>query len=218
MKPLHVVFALVMSCVSAGEFKVFAEQIEIEYQAKIKTVANNFLGYTHAMDTAVTGSFVFETSLADSNISDANRGVYNHVGNGGFSATFNALNAGNPLAVTITGSGSPRVTVEYFAGSINDTWRFNDGLPNYGTMSVNGSPNADVDLGFSMSQPVIFASDANINPWPLVTFPGIPHTFALSDSNGTILLEITSATVVPEPGTLALLTVVAPLIHRRRRG
>lgn len=218
MKPLALSFCLLIAVLPCGESEVSAEQVTIQYQATVKTVVNSFLGYTVAMDTPVSGVFIFDTSLPDSNVSDINRGRYLHAGTGGFTAQFQALDGSNPVAITIHGSGSPRVDVEWFP-SFNDTWRYSDGMPNYGTMTVNGSPNADVDLGFSMSQAVFFASDANTNPWPLATFPSVTnHTFVLEDSNGRILLGITSATVVPEPVTLAigLPLLMSGCLSRRR--
>ena len=113
-------------------------------------------------------------------------------------------------------TGSPEVQVEWFP-TANDTWRFMDGLPDHGTMSVNGLANPDVDLGFSMSQAVFFANDTNINPWPLASFPGTSHTFSLSDSNGTILLQITSAaTVIPEPTSWGIALAAVCWLWRRR--
>lgn len=187
---------------------LLAAPVIVQYQATVQTNTGSFLGYTVPNGTVVTGSFLFDTSVVDSN-TNVNRGWYQHAGTGGFTANFQALNSGNPIGVSITGSGSPEVQVEYFP-TLNDTWRYWDGLPDHGTMLVNGVPNGDVDLNFAMSQAVFFASDANVNPWPLAIFPagtsGTSHTFALSDSNGTILLQISSAaTVIPEPGTWAIL-------------
>lgn len=189
--------------------------VEVQYEATVKTVTGSFLGYTIDADTPVTGRFVFDLSVLDTN-TDVNRGYYPHAGTGGFTAQFQASDGGTPVTVSIEGSGSPEVRVEWF-DSANDTWRFLDGLPDYGAMSVNGVTNNDVDLGFSMSQAVLFASDANTNPWPLVTFPGTAHTFSLSDPNGGILLGLTSATTVPEPASLAVLAIAAGALTLRRR-
>ena len=193
-----------------------AAPILIQYQAEVRT-DTGFLGYSYPIGTPVTGYFLFDTSVGDSNVADLNRGFYNHAGNGGFTANLTGFNGVNPVPLAIVGSSTPRVTVEWFPAS-NDTWRYNDGLPNYGTMSVNGVTNADVDLGFSMTQAVFFASDANTNPWPLASFPGTNHTFALSDSNGTILLRINSLSSIPEPTTwaIALPAILGCWLTRRR--
>lgn len=189
--------------------------IEVEYEATVKTVTGSFLGYTIPMDTPVTGRFLFDLSVTDSN-ANINRGYYQHAGTGGFTAAFEALDNGNPVAVTIEGSGSPEVRVEWFPSS-NDTWRYDDGLPDHGTMVVNSVPNPDVDLGFSMTRAVLFGSDANTNPWPLVTFPGTSHTFSLSDPSGTILLGITRAATVPAPTSMAGVMLVSGMLGLRRR-
>jgi hypothetical protein len=172
------------------------------------------------MGTAVTGTFLFDTSIADSNINSSSFGSYLHSGNGGFNANFQALNGGNPVAVAIGGSGSPEVRVEWFP-DFNDTWRYWDG-PDNPPMTVNGVPNADVLLRYSMTQAVLFSSDANVNPWPLTTFTGnlgdTSHTFELRDSNGSILLQINNAVTIPEPasGTIALSALLCCWLARRR--
>lgn len=206
-------FILLLATLLYLPISASAAPILIQYQAEVRTTTG-FLGYTYPLGTPVSGYFLFDTSIADSNI-NINRGHYQHAGNGGFTANLTAFDGGNPVALAIAGSGSPEVRVEWFPAA-NDTWRFLDGLPDYGTMTVNGLANPNVDLGFAMSQPIFFASDANTNPWPLASFPGTAHTFSLSDSNGTILLQITNVTAVPEPATWALPTILGCWLLRRR--
>ena len=219
-------YALLIVCVlgvihGLGTARLNAAPVDVAYEARVATSTGSFLGYTVPMDTVVTGSFLFQTAgIVDTNPSDLNRGRYPHLGTGGFSASFTALSGVTPVPILIGGSGSPTVAVEWFP-TFNDTWRYSDGMPNYGTMSVNGLANADVDLGFSMTKDVLFGSDANANPWTQVSFPpGTSHTFSLSDPSGTILLQITSAAVVPEPGTIGVVAVaaLAACAIRRRRG
>ncbi len=200
----------------AIESQLVAAPILIQYQAEVRT-DTGFLGYSYPIGTPVTGYFLFDTSVGDSNAADLNRGFYNHAGNGGFAANLTGFDGGNPVPLAIVGSSTPRVTVEWFPASF-DTWRFNDGLPTYGGMTLNGVANPDLDLGFSMSQPVFFTSDANSNPWPLATFPGTSHTFALSDPNGQILLRINSLSTIPEPATwaIALPAILGCWLTRRR--
>jgi hypothetical protein len=212
MKSLLLLTTLFLALAS----QLHAAPILIQYQAEVRT-STGFLGLTFPFQTPVTGYFLFDTAVGDSNVSDLSRGFYEHAGNGGFSANLTGFNGGNPVPLAILGSGSPRVTVEWFPSS-NDTWRYSDGLPNYGALTVNGVTNPDVDLGFAMTQPVFFASDANTNPWPLATFPGTNHTFALSDPNGQILLRINSFTAIPEPAmwAIALPAILGCWLARRR--
>jgi len=157
----------------------------------------------------------YNTATADVNAS-AQRGNYPHSFGGGFLANF--------LSMTVTGSAAPYVTIEDLA---SDTFRFNDGAtgtPAGGTMSVNGTPdvNVRVAMAFTDSSGTAFASDglpqnlAFANP-PCTNPINFPHTFSIRDSDGTLLLQMNTLNVVPEPPELALLAPGLSILCGRRR-
>lgn len=212
-----------------------AAQVTVLYEAEAFTVTGMPFGVNVPNGTTVTGSFTYDDTTIDSNGS-LGFGDYIHASGGGFTAMFTGQDvATNPVNINITGSTTPTVQVNYIpATGVYDTWRFYDG-PRVvglqgGIMSVNGTPNANVQAFFAGSEEDIFSSDALVNPFPSFTFGplGTPHTFSLGDTvtgnpaTGGMLLQITSVETVPEPqsivlGIIASLGGLAMVIRRRRK-
>lgn len=195
-----------------------AAMVTYEFTATIATVSGTPFGYTteQARTQPVTESFSYDTNTPDVNLGDTARGWYPHSAGGGFLATF--------LGTVITGSATPYVRIENLSF---DTFRFFDGTsssPAGGLMSVNGSPNSTVQVGMAFTSSNAFTSDAlpvNLafaNP-PLANPVSFSHTFSIVDSGGTLLLNMSTLNVVPEPSTAALAAVrMAVAFARRRRG
>jgi hypothetical protein len=140
--------------------------------------------------TPVTGTFTFDTSTPDALPDDPDNADYFHEGGGAFTASF--------LGHTLTGSGTPLVEIRM----ISSTFRFIDGPGSFddegGVMSVDGVPDADNELWFSAGTETDMVNDSMINPFPDYDFEshvGTPHTFSLSDDNGTMLLQMTGNAV-----------------------
>ena len=194
-----------------------AAVVTIEYTGTIATVSGSPFGYSaeQARTQPVIGRFTYNTSTPDVNVADLTRGNYPHTAGGGFLAEF--------LGKVVTGSATPYVRIENLS---SDTFRFNDGLlasPAGGIMTVNGSPDGTVRVGMAFTTSNAFTSDALpvhlafANP-PLANPVSFPHTFALEDSGGKLLLQLSTLTVVPEPSAAALasLGVAAGFLRRRR--
>ena len=195
-----------------------ADPVTFNYSAQVATVTGSpIFGVNITIGDTVTGFFTYESSTPDSNASN-DRGDYLHISGGAFRASVVGLNT------VITGSTTPFVQVENLS---SDTFRYIDGAhpanqvnPD-GVMMLNGVPDADIELflAISDSSGSVFVDDSLPNPFPISMPPNIPHTFSLNDGNATILLQFTSLTPVPEPSTMAILSIgfVAVMATRRRR-
>jgi hypothetical protein len=127
------------------------------------------------------------------------------------------------LGTVVTGSATPYVRIENLS---SDTFRFSDGLsgsPAGGMMAVNGTPDGTVRVGMGFTTSNAFTSDALPLDFPFAKPPlanpvSFPHTFAITDSGGTLLLQLSTLTVVPEPSAAALAAfgLVAVSLRRRR--
>jgi hypothetical protein len=200
-RPLIVTLASV-ALTAASPYRVAAEQVTVEYSAFIATVAGNPFGLDASARLApVSGSFTYETSTPDTLPGDPLRGEYPHKAGGGFTAEF--------LGLVMTGSATPLVQVENFT---TDVFRYVDGGSGR-VMSLGGVPNPNLGLfiAFVDSFGAAFSSDALPSTFPFAQPPlggppvTFPHTFTLTDGNGTLLLQLSSLTqqpavVVPEPG------------------
>lgn len=212
------------SCVASLSFWTATSTAAIvtyEFTATIATVSGTPFGYSSAQARTqpVTGFFTYNTLTPDVTTLTG-RGYYPHtLGGGGFRASF--------LGTVVTGSATPYVQIEDLS---SDTFRFNDGplgSPAGGLMSVNGSPDNTVRVGmaFTASDSYgVFTSDAlpeNLafaNP-PLANPVSFSHTVSIVDSGGTMLLQMSTLNMVPEPSVAALaaLGLAALCVRRRRR-
>ena len=213
-------FALAALGLLARVGPVAAQPVTTQYTATVQTVSGTPFGFTSAIRLApVTGFFTYDTRNVDTN-TDPTRGDYPHIAfPGAFSATIQGT--------TITGSATPFIQVE----NLNpDTFRFIDGPrtvgPAGGIMAVNGTPNSAVQLLLALtdSSGGAFSSDAlpAVFPFahpPLVNASGVPtypHTFSLSDANGTLLMQFNTVGV-PEPSSLFLVLLAPGFVALRRR-
>jgi hypothetical protein len=97
------------------------------------------------------------------------------------------------LGKTVRGSGAATASTNLFG---SPTLRFDDGVNDReaGIMSINGVPNDTIGLGFSISGE---AKDLPTDQLPArFTFnpppDGASHTFVISDSSGSMLLQFRS--------------------------
>ena len=189
MKVLTCVVVLVSLLGSVGT--VEAERITVYYEAEAATVVDTPLGIEVPRLTVVTGTFTFETSTPDVLPADPDAGDYPHdSGNGGFTAHF--------LDHELIGSATPLIQIR----PLTDTFRFLDG-PGFfgdagGIMSIDGTPDEDIELTFSAGTETDMLNDSLINPFPdydFDSFVGTPHTFSIEDDNGTMLLQMTKNAV-----------------------
>ena len=192
-----------------------ADLIQVNYTASISTVSGTPFGQVFTNGTPVTGFFTYDTSTPDVNPT-ANRGYYPHSANGAFEARF----VGN----TLSGSPTPYVQVEDFLAPVPDTWRFIDGPrtvgPQGGIMSWNGAPNADAQLTIAITDPTgtVFSNDMQPAVFPFLdAVPPFnwPHTFFISDPNGSLNLQF-STVAIPEPSSALLLLTGMGLVLLRR--
>ena len=170
---------------------VGAERITVYYEAEAATVVDMPLGIEVPRLTVVTGTFTFETSTADALPEDPDNGDYPHdSGGGAFTAHF--------LDHELIGSATPLIEIR----PVTDTFRFIDGPGLFGDeggiMSIDGTPDEDIELWFSASTETDMLDDSLINPFPdydFDSFIGTPHTFSIEDDNGTMLLQMTKNTI-----------------------
>lgn len=193
-----------------------AESIRFEYEASVQTVTGTPFGLSVPRLTEVTGYFQYDSTTADTDLFSDERGSYPHDAGGGFLASF--------LGQQIVGSTTPAVQVEDIR--IIDTFRFVDGPRSVGVgggvMSLNGSAD-NIELLLAISPGVdAWSSDALPSPFPFAFDPwpefGYPHTFSLSDEQGTMLLQFQkiSNASVPEPSGLSPFAAATCLLFRRR--
>lgn len=203
--------------------------IQVNYTATIQTVSGTPFGYDSSIRLEpVTGSFTYDTSTPDAAPLDPRRGNYPHTAGGGFTANFRTT--------TVTGSATPYVQIEnlQFFGFKIDTFRFIDGPrivgPAGGIMSVDGTPDASVELAIAMTDSVgnAFANDSLPTTFPFAQpplsnpSPNFSHTFSLRDRGGILLLQFdslaqASTSPVPEPASALLFITGATMLAMRRR-
>jgi hypothetical protein len=220
-RPAKTLFGLAAVALLAGVGPAAAQPVTIQYSGTVVTVSGTPFGFTSAVRTApITGSFTYDTRTADTSPADTTRGNYPHTT---FPGAFSAVIQGT----SFTGSATPFAQVE----NLNpDTFRFEDGPSNGGgIMSVNGTPNALAALFIAMTDSAggAFSSDALPATFPFAqpplvngsNVPQYPHTFSLSDNNGTLLMQLNSINIqpVPEPSSLVLVLVGPGLMALRRR-
>ncbi len=195
-----------------------AAVVTIGYTATIATVSGSPFGYTadQARTQPVTGHFSYNTNTSDTNTGDPGRGYYPHTSGGDFVAMF--------LGTVVTGSATPHVRIENLS---SDTFRFSDGLLGSpapgGIMAVNGTPDGTVRVGMAFTASNAFISDALPLDFPFANPPlanpvAFSHTFSITDSGGSLLLQLSTLTVVPEPSAAALAALGLVAASLRRRG
>ena len=231
IRHLLILHALV-ACSTA--VRLDAAPVTFELDTYIATVTGNPFGFDNSVRLEnVPATVTYDTSPTDIN-SSATRGDYPHASGGAFFADI--------LGTEITGSSTPFVQIE----DLNpDTFRFIDGPrtvgPAGGTMSVDGVLDPDVllTIAFTDSSGGAFADDSLPSPLPFAVPPlsqpspfFFPHTIALSDDNGTLLLQLNDIRMsqsppgpnnptVPEPGAIViwvLLSFLAVVCYQARCG
>jgi hypothetical protein len=146
------------------------------------------LGLGVARLASVSGSFTYDLRVPESTStrSDPTRAIFLHSGTSQFTFTVGGH--------TVTGSGDAIVEVE----NLNpDTFRFRDGQQNDGvtrTMKVDGVADPSLVLFFAVTDESeaggVLTSDAEPDPF---LFPASdPLTFSLSDSGGSLLMQLDS--------------------------
>jgi hypothetical protein len=173
-------------CCLASLQPAIAAPVTVEFVARVATSSGTAFGLSVPMDTEVTGSFTYDTSTPDTNVSES-RGDYYHTA-GAFTASITGF------ATVITGSSTPLVRVENLSV---DTFRFNDGPDMGGTMAINAQDDPDVQVGISVTDGsgTAFPNDDLPAFFPF-DFTQMPHTFSLKDDRGTLLLQVLSVTPV----------------------
>jgi hypothetical protein len=168
-----------------------AEIVTVAYEAEAVTVVDEPFGVEVPRLTIVTGYFTFDTSTPDADPDDESFGEYPHARNSAFAADF--------LETEIRGSDTAHYQVQV---SGNDTFRIWDGPRVVGNeggiMSIDGTPDEDIELFLAVMEEDVFPDDDLVNPFPSYTFGflGTPHTFALEDDQGTMLLQFESVQTV----------------------
>jgi len=161
-----------------------------EFEATIATIADAPFGLTtDDRDEVVSGSFSWNTATLDSDPL-ADSGEYNHSGDGTFLLRLHT-------GVEIEGSGFSQVIV-----ANSTSLQISDGGPGQGLarpLLLDGVASATAALSLVLVNtspvfengllPVVFP-DRNPEHWN--------HTFAVSDVNGPLLLQLTELTAVEE--------------------
>lgn len=162
-----------------------AKRVTVEFVAEAKTVTGEPFGITVPRLTIVRGYFTYETNTPDLRPADTMRGQFVMTGTWDFRAEF--------LDKVITASDSATATTNLFG---SPTLAINDGgnKSDRGIMKINGTPDINVELGFSISGA---AKDLPTDQLPAnFTFDpppdGAPHTFVLKDVSGSMLLQFVS--------------------------
>jgi hypothetical protein len=135
-----------------------------------------------------TGSLSYDPTLLDITVA-GDRGKYQSVVGSSFTLTVKGK--------TITGSTRALMEVENLASS--DTFRFRDGpqpLDNtVRIMKLDGVDAPTLSLFIAISgEATMWASDKLPDPFPAIDPTDVPHTFALEDDGGTLLLQMDALT------------------------
>jgi hypothetical protein len=167
--------------------------VVLSFVGKVATVAGNPVGLTGAAyNKPVSGKLGYLDCIPDAKAADPKRGEYEHNTGGIFE-----LNVQAATTVTVTGSTKPVVQIE----DLNpDTFRFKDGDqpldPKVRIMSLNGQPDPSLSvwLAITDSSGAAFSDDSLPKQFPFTNISAYPHTFSVKDSNGTLLLQLSSIT------------------------
>jgi hypothetical protein len=162
--------------------------VTMQFTGKVFTVSKMPLGLdSSAYMKPISGTFAYDLRTTDSSPLDPKRGTYKHRASSVF--TFSVLGR------NVEGSGRAVVVTENFDP---DTFRFNDGPQLDGIprlMKVDGVTAPSLVLRISMTDEsgAMLTSDALPDPFPAISFPK-SHTFELTDSGGTLLMQLDSLT------------------------
>lgn len=189
------VAALATSLVFAGASASSAEVVRVNYTASAATVVDMPFGLDIPRLTVVSGYFEFDTSTPDENMPDETEGLYRHMSAGAFVASF--------LTNEITGSSES--VYEFDTGF--QSVRITDGPGTFGDegglMSLDGQADEDIELFVGFGPEFTLVDDSFVNPFDQfdLSFIGTPHTFRLSDDNGTMLLQFDTLEIVGDTTT-----------------
>ena len=157
------------------------------FAGEVATVSGSPLGLGEAArGTPVTAELVWDLSVNDSDKGDPNRGTYEHHGTSEV-----RVDIGGRVVV---GSGS--ATVNVYNGT-TDSFGMEDGSKIVGDahprMFVDGLESIDLGLFFAIVNGDGSAFPSDEEPEDLTVFNPVddPHTFALTDGGGTLLLQFT---------------------------
>jgi len=194
-----------------------AEQIEIRIAATVYNMFDdgNFLGGKITNGSIIIGSYTYESTTQDSSLSDPTQGNYWHYSSpagiflttGGFNFNTNSDNINFLVSIGNNASGQDN----YLVRSYNN-------LPLSESVGVGG-----ISWQLDDYTATVFSSDALptnvpiLNQWQLndLTIDGGGWQGETWNGYG-IHAEVTSAELVPEPGTLLLLTLGTFAIRKRR--
>jgi hypothetical protein len=164
--------------------------VTVDYTGTVATVAGTPLGLDSTIRTApVSGSFSYDLRSGDSDTTTS-RGTFACAGGCPFTFTVGTH--------TVTGSGMPVVQTENNLPP--DTFRYNDGGNQHDgitrIMKLDGADDTTLALGLSLtdSTGALLSSDALPNPFPTVDLSKLVVTFSISDSGGTLLMQLDTLT------------------------
>lgn len=161
--------------------------VTVTFTGKVVTVAGAPLGFDATVrESPVSGTFAYDLGTTDESPVDPKRGTYKHGATSVFTFTVKGRN--------VEGSGRAVVDIENFDP---DTFRFKDGpmidaIPR--TMKIDGvaAPALTLSLALTDGSGVMLSSDALPDPFPAIDLAKTPHTFALRDDGGTLLMQLDS--------------------------
>ncbi len=161
----------------------------LSFVGTIATIADAPLGLDETWrESPVSGSFTYDLTTDDTS-GDIVRGIYRHYHNGAFTL--------NLVEHTVTGTSSPTVEIENLDP---DTFRFEDQGINgaFGAefMQLDGIDHPDLTLSFAVTDNsgAAFQDDQLPETFPMMDIAAYPHTFAMQDDAGTLLLQLTGMT------------------------
>ncbi|HNC95971.1 MAG TPA: hypothetical protein PKW90_07595 [Myxococcota bacterium] len=159
--------------------------VTLSFEGTIATIAELPLGLDDSWrESRVTGSFTYDLTMDDTS-GDILRGDYRHFHNGAFTL--------NVAGRVVTGTSSPTVEIENLDP---DTFRFLDQaiLGTFGaeSMQVDAVDHPDLTVSFAVtdSSGAAFRDDALPVTFPMLDIATYPHTFAVEDDGGTLLLQL----------------------------
>jgi hypothetical protein len=166
--------------------EVVPQPVTLSFVGTIATIADLPLGLDDSWrESTVSGSFTYDLTMDDTS-GDILRGDYRHYHNGSFTL--------NVADLVVTGTRSPTVEIENLDP---DTFRFLDqairGTFGAESMQVDGVDHQDLTVSFAVtdSTGAAFRDDALPDPFPMLDIVNYPHTFAVEDDGGTLLLQLT---------------------------